>query len=301
MSGEPSEFLRRRRLPGPGTIVRIALLLAWLGIYGHHASGHLAIGLGLIERRDLRAVLLAHLDHRYRYEVLVGAEPRGHLNLSYGQRDTDYDVSLELQLHSLDWLEVMLPAESLPMLGVRRGGLAASRLQCRFTTVFDFRFQLARIKVEGRALGMDLGFTGDIASDGLRGLLVLPQMGIRDHPVLLPQLNARRAASLQPALAMPPGLRSGERFLIDSVDPKPGPPWIDISTLEVVVRGRDPGTATLLQVDLRSVRGDTVARLLVDERGAVHRAEEPGGGMSLRLLSIHRQGELQWSRGEQTP
>lgn len=288
----------RRDRRGPrrlGWWLRIGLLLAWAGLYGHHASEHLLLSLGLVERRDVSTIIRNHNQFRYRYDMLsVTGERVGNMFLEYQFVDTNWESSMTLDLDSLDFM---------PGMGLLLGSLgdfSSRSVHLEFTSVLDDQFRLSRLEASGTVLGIDGTFAGVIDHTGLVGTLTVPSLDLV-HEVHQPAFlgSGSATAGLDVAHALPPGLEPGDRFHTEVIAVDFKPPFLQRRPVVYAVVGRETaadGTA-LNRVEILQ-DGRTMGELTADREGVVRQTTHLATGLQLRLRAVFHNGGKVWPKDE---
>jgi hypothetical protein len=277
----------------PGWWLRIALLLTWAGLYGHHASGHLLLSLGLVERRDVSTILHNHQKYRYRYDmVTVTGEQVGNIFLEYQFVDTNWESSMALDLENIDFMPGMGALLS------RMGGFGSREVHLEFTSFLDDQFRLSRLEASGHVLGIDGTFSGEIDHTGLVGTVKIPSLDVV-HEVHQPAFIGSATAGLDLAHALPPGLVVGDRFQTEVIAIDYKPPFLQRRPVvyEVVARLVDPDGTTLNRVEIMQ-DGRTMGELTADLDGVVRHTTHLATGLQLHLRAVFHNGGKIWPKDE---
>jgi len=282
---DPAPRPRRLRV---GWWVRAVLLLSWLGFYGYHASDHLLLSLGLLERQDSRSVILSHLDHRYRY-AFRDAQGRevGHLFLEYTFIDAHYEVDMLVTFDRSDFI----PGMSL--LRSRFGDqLSSDRITIEVTNRLDDRFVMRELEIDGNVFGITGRFRGEMRPEGLVGEY---RIGSRSDRITLDSFDQEASAGFDLMIALPPGLEEGDRFRdqVIAIDWKP--PFLKRQPVvyEVVGTRTDPDGLDLHRITL-SQNGRKIGEMLADPQGIIRETRHPSTGLTLELTTIFEQGVKVW-------
>lgn len=279
-----------------GWWIRIAVLLTWAGLYGHHASEHLLLSLGLVERRDVSTIIRHHNQYRYRYDLLTASGERvGNLFLEYQFVDTNWESSLVLDLDRIDFVPgigaILSRLEQLP----------GDTVHLEFTTFHDDRFRLSRLEAQGDILGIAGSFEGRIDHTGLVGQLSIPSLG-EERDVHLPGFldTGDDAAGMDLAHALPPGLVPGDRFRtqVIALDWKPPTFMKRVPVVyRVVERVPGPDGDELNRIEIVQ-DGATMGELTANDDGVIYRTRHRSSGLQMQLRSVFHNGGKIWPRDE---
>ena len=289
---------RRRRRRRLGWWLRIGLLLAWAGLYGHHASEHLLLSLGLVERRDVSTIIKHHNRYRYRYDLLTAEDRRvGNLFLEYQFVDTNWESSMILDLDDVEFMP------GIGMLLGRIGELERRDVHIEFTAFHDDRFRLSRLEASGHVLGIDGRFEGHLDHTGLVGVVEVPSLDlVRDfhQPGLLG--GGMETAGLDVAHALPPGLEPGDRYRTEVIAVDWKPPFLTRRPVDYMVRDRVPGPdgGELNRIEIVQ-DGTTMGELTANADGVVYHTTHLASGLQLELRSVFHNGGKIWPRDELAP
>ena len=278
---DPRQATSRR-----ASALRIALVVAWLALYGHHASGHLLPSLGFIDAGNIQQLIETHVDYRYRYDVLdQQGDEIGSVHLGYTRMDTDYEISMDLDFERLSFIPgsenllAQLPGENKGVL-------------MNLTTTLNHEYLLSGIHLEGSVADIAGEFTSSIDHRGLNGTLSIPSMNV-SRPINLPDFTQTQAAGMSLASGFPPNLKPGDRFSTEVMGLKATPPFVDRKRINYEVRDQQiTGEETLSELVIVD-EGVERGAITVDERGVVHYALTPDG-LTMRLRNIWYRGAKTW-------
>ncbi|MDA3961771.1 MAG: hypothetical protein PF961_13355 [Planctomycetota bacterium] len=283
-----------------GWWLRIAILLAWGGLYAHHASDHLLLSLGLVEQRDVASIITGHLRHRYRYDVLDSQGAGiGSVFIEYNFVDSMYESNIVLDLDRIDSLPGLMPiVQSLD-------SLTGTTIHLEFTARLDDRFRLSNMEASGQIFGIDGSFYATVdRARGLVGMISVPDRGI-EHPVNMPSFLAGdgdSAAGIDLAHALPPGLSPGDTFSTEVIAVNPFPPGLDRRTVVYHVVGTEPDPTAPDGPPLNRIEimdgAVVMGQLTADTRGVVRHTGHASSGLQLALRSAFYNGGKYWPPNE---
>lgn len=272
---------------GLGTVIRLAVVVAWLALLVPHIVRHAAPGLGLSARDNAGGMLAANLGKEYLYDLLRTTGGRlGNCRLSFQQVEQGFELETELRL---DDLGKLAPALGL-MPQLRETG--AREVRVLLNEVLDADQRLLSLTANGRAFGMELLADGTIGPDGLRGTYTLDENP--PTPYHLPEIGGDAGQGSDLALNLPPGLQPGDRFTTRLLSPDYVRMRLSATTAVFSVLAHEPvstiaGPRALMKVE-RQVDARTVSHLWCDDTGTVYRSRQLDGGMELRLMQIREVG-----------
>lgn len=269
-----------------GIALRLLLVAAWLALTGWHLAERVLPAWGLAPASDAGAVLAERVGRTLHYAVLW--QPPGQEPLRVGQAVASAiadDIGLRLEV-ALDLADTrFIPAERL----LRRslGGRARAGIRLRATSQLDATLSLRRIELEGSLFGLPARAAGPVTHEGLR--LAWEAAG-QQGELLIPEVRPERQAGSELALALPRGLRPGQRFTqrLTALDPVRLRPATAEALFTVRQRARLPtaaGELELNEVEM-SLGGRRIATLWADAQGTVHRQELADLGLVLDLQRV---------------
>lgn len=276
----PSEaHLSWARPVGPGFVIRIALVLVWLGLLGVHIVRHALPGFLVSERHDLAATLTRQVGRILHYEVRSGSEALGSTSISFETEDAGYRLETTLDLAHLPGLDAL----KLPGLDANgEGGLRASATQR-----LNHRLEMTAMVAEGQVLGLDLRLNGSVDDQGLHGVMAINGY---EQQLEIPDLERGAGQGFGFALSLPPGLTPGDEFRTTVLDIGMSlKPAHVVAVFTVGAKERidtADGPLDLLRVAMAKA-GEAHATLWCDDDGTVYRSRMARSELSLDLRSIH--------------
>jgi len=271
---------------GLGGVVRVAVVLGWLGFYGWHVARYALPGLGLVERRDLAALLAVHLERAFTYRVLTASRRViGRGDLTVQQDDTRFRIDSALDLDEL-------PVPVLALAGLPDGEPRVGQahlLSLRAGATFDDRYRLIAVDGSLNFLAMQAVVRASTGPGGLSGRIEVDGLGTpfaRDFAV--PGADQVQGLSLIPCL--PPGLRVGDRFTArqlafdaTALRPTLATAVYTVEQATTVPAGRQ--SVAVLEVAVQ-VDGKPQSTLWCDQHGTVYLMRTAEGGMQLELTAV---------------
>jgi hypothetical protein len=283
---------------GWGNLIRLAIVVAWLGLFIPHVVRHAAPGLGLGEHDDTGAVIAASLGKEYLYDLTRMTGGRlGSVMLSFDRTEQGFKLETDLRLDDLGKV-----APGLALLPQLRD-TASREVRVLLSELLDEDRRLSSLAASGRAFGMELSAAGRVGVDGLRGTYTLADGA--PVPYHLPEIGADTGQGSDLALNLPPGLEPGERFTTRLLSPdyarmRLGATTAVFTALQHESVATAAGPLALLKVEMQ-VDARAVSHLWCDDKGAVYRSRQLDGGLELRLKQIREiGGRILWPPGEAT-
>lgn len=270
-----------------GTLIRLAVVVAWLALFIPHVVRHVAPGLGLDARSGAAATMAANLGREYHYDLVRGVITRlGTCRLGFQRSEQGFELETELRLQDLGKLAPGLAL--LPQL--REASTRDVRLL--LTEQLDNKQRLLSLKASGRAFGLEVVADGRIGADGLRGTYTLGEGTAT--PYHLPEIGADAGQGSDLALNLPPGLQPGDRFTTRLLSPDYARMRLGATTavFNAVSYEEIPtaaGLRSLLKVEMQ-VDARVMSLLWCDADGTVYRSRQQDGGMELQLTQIREIG-----------
>lgn len=273
-----------------GRLLRLALVLLWLGLTGWYVVRQVLPDLGLAPEGDANALLAGRMNTVQHYRLLWRPEPTHAATVigtcSLGAETDDVGVRLEMRLDIRD--TGFIPGGD--MLRRAIGGKRGKGLRLNVVELLDASMRLRGLEASGEVFGVSFSAEGPVDH---RGLALTWKAGGTGGEHLIPEVRPQRIAGGELAAGLPPGLQPGGSFTtrISTIDPA----GLRLATKEAVfvVTGREEqrtaaGRAELNAVEMR-IEGRRVAVLHCDARGVVHRQELLDAGLIIELEHITNQ------------
>ena len=277
-----------RRSIGIG--IRLALLVSWLGLYGYHAGGHLMVSLGLVEQQDTSSVVLAHLDHRYRYGFFDrrGTEV-GFLSLGYQFVDAHYEIEMDLGFDRTDFI----PGMNLLLKRFEQHTSGPS-LRMSLVNRLDDQFRMRELEGTGNLFGINGTFTGAVTPVGLVGKLTAPAYDL-DREFTLAAFDEQASAGFDLMIALPDDLEVGDQFQNQVIGVDWKPPFVKRQTVTYLVEEQTTGSDGLALHRISITQdGRAIGTLFADLDGIIRETAHQGTGLTLRLTTIFKDSVKIW-------
>ena len=288
-----------------GIIVRLALVIGWLGLFIPHVIHHAAPGFGLTKRGSPAAtssVLSVNVGREFLFDLtrknMVGR--LGTCRMSFLRVEQGFELETELRIDDLNHLApglALLPllSQKPQMPQLQEQQTRTVRLQ--LTELIDAQQRLLSLTANGSAFGMQLAVEGIVKTDGLHGTYTLANDG--PIPFHLPEVGADAGQGSDLVLNLPPGLVPGDRFSTRLLTPdfaklKLGATTAVFSAIAEETCATAAGERTLLKVEMH-VDARLMSLLWCDHDGIVYRSQPQNGGLELRLQQIRMVGgDILW-------
>jgi hypothetical protein len=278
-----------------GTLVRLALVVCWLGLLGVHAGRHLLPQLGLAPAQDASAILATRLDRGLTYELrwtpAAGREAVrvGTCRVSAERDDVGFRTSSDIVITDLRFVPGIAALRR-----VIPGASGKAGVRLRISELLDANYRLRRIEADGSLMGFAFSAEGPVDH---RGLDLSWSVGSMKGRHLLAEVRPDRVAGGELSVGLPAGLQPGAAFTSRILSPDPVRMTAGVKTAAFRVEAREPaatagGEMPLLRVAMQ-VDGRPAATLWCGDDGTVYRQTMQDGGLELRLLTIDNNLNLQ--------
>lgn len=286
-----------------GIIVRLALVIGWLGLFIPHVIHHAAPGLGLTQRGSPAAtssVLSVNVGREFLYDLTRKnmAGRLGTCRMSFLRVEQGFELETELRIDDLNHLAPglsLLPAFSqMPQIPQEQ---QTRPIRLQLTELIDAQQRLLSLTANGSAFGMQLTVDGIVKADGLHGTYTLANDGPTSFH--LPEVGTDAGQGSDLALNLPPGLVPGDRFTTRLLTPdfaqlKLGATTAVFSAIAEETCATAAGERTLLKVEMH-VDTRLMSRLWCDHDGIVYHSQPQNGSLELRLQQIRKVGgDILW-------
>lgn len=276
-----------------GIIVRLALVVGWLGLFIPHVIHHTAPGLGLTQRESAATILSVNVGREFLFDLTRQnmAGRLGTCRMSFLRVEQGFELETELRIDDLNHL-----APGLALLPQMREQPSRS-VRLQLTELIDAQQRLLSLTASGSAFGMSVTADGTVKADGLHGTYSLESAG--PTPFHLPEIGADAGQGSDLALNLPPGLIAGDRFTTRLLTPDFAKMKLGATTAVFTAIAEEKcataaGERTLLKVEMH-VDARLMSLLWCDHDGIVYRSQPQNGGLELRLQQIRMVGgDILW-------
>jgi hypothetical protein len=274
-----------------GTAIRLTLVAAFAGLFGHHALRHALPGLGLVERHDLAAVIRVQDGRTLHYDLVTQQRRKlGTVVLGFGRDEQRVRLTTSIRIQELGGLvDPALVGLLAPSLAAGGGDDRPALVDVELGQLLDEHLRLAGLDASGSALGQRLSANAAPVPGGLAGTW---RFGARSERLVLDGLGAAEYAGIGFGMALPPRLKPGDRFrqrvlgvAMAGMQPSLEPKVYEIAATAFEQIGSPTGPLSLLRV-AQSAGGVPQGTLWCAEDGTIHRLEPAGGGMALVLMQM---------------
>jgi hypothetical protein len=271
-----------------GLLIRLALIICWLGLTGAHVAQTWLPQLGLAPSQDAGAILKTRLDRGLSYDLLWTPAPGreaelvGTCRIETTTDDVGFRIASDIQLTNLHFVPG-LDAVRRFLPGAKRSG----GVRLRVTELLDANQRLRAIEADGNLLGIAFSATGPVDH---RGYDVAWKAGGAEGRHLLAQIRPEQVAGGELSVGLPAGLKPGMSFTSRMLAPDPVRMTATMKTAAFTVAEPErvrtrAGQMQLMPVTMQ-IDGRRTATLWADAQGVVYRQLSHDQGLELVLTRI---------------